>query len=161
MGFSRQEYWSGLSFPSPGDLQYAKFNQMKDKKNQFHLTVWLPLFIPCFNLSTKYLKPFYFRYSQYSDSVQAERWSAFLEWNDQEIQWHRDLSESQARDFSQYNTSFYKKIYFSILSFQLKELSLRFLKSLTPRMTSEWRLESILPDFHSGASSFYIIQIGR
>ena len=22
MGFSRQEYWSGLSFPSPGDLPY-------------------------------------------------------------------------------------------------------------------------------------------
>lgn len=130
-------------------------------KNRSHLTVWLPLFIPCFNLSTKYLKPFYFGYSQYSDSVQAERWSASLEWNDQEVQWHPDLSESQARDFSRYNTSFYKKIYFSILSFQLKELSLRVLKSLTPRMTSEWRLESTLPDFHSGASSVYIIQICR
>ena len=23
MGFSRQEYWSGLSFPSPGDLPYS------------------------------------------------------------------------------------------------------------------------------------------
>ena len=23
MGFSRQEYWSGLPFPSPGDLPYA------------------------------------------------------------------------------------------------------------------------------------------
>jgi len=22
MGFSRQEYWSGLPFPSPGDLHY-------------------------------------------------------------------------------------------------------------------------------------------
>ena len=22
MGFSRQEYWSGLTFPSPGDLPY-------------------------------------------------------------------------------------------------------------------------------------------
>ena len=24
MGFSRQEYWSGLSFPSPGDLPYPR-----------------------------------------------------------------------------------------------------------------------------------------
>ena len=23
MGFSRQEYWSGLPFPSPGDLPYS------------------------------------------------------------------------------------------------------------------------------------------
>ena len=23
MGFSRQEYWGGLPFPSPGDLQYS------------------------------------------------------------------------------------------------------------------------------------------
>ena len=23
MGFSMQEYWSGLSFPTPGDLPYA------------------------------------------------------------------------------------------------------------------------------------------
>ena len=26
--FSRQEYWSGLSFPSPGDLPIDKFRQM-------------------------------------------------------------------------------------------------------------------------------------
>ena len=26
MGFSRQEYWSGLSFPSPGDLPYQELN---------------------------------------------------------------------------------------------------------------------------------------
>ena len=25
MGFSRQEYWSGLPFPSPGDLPYPEF----------------------------------------------------------------------------------------------------------------------------------------
>ena len=25
MGFSRQEYWSGLPFPSPGDLPYSGF----------------------------------------------------------------------------------------------------------------------------------------
>jgi len=24
MGFSRQEYWSGLPFPSPGDLPYLR-----------------------------------------------------------------------------------------------------------------------------------------
>ena len=24
MGFSRQEYWSGLSFPSPGDLHHPE-----------------------------------------------------------------------------------------------------------------------------------------
>ena len=24
MGFPRQEYWSGLSFPSPGDLPYSE-----------------------------------------------------------------------------------------------------------------------------------------
>ena len=24
MGFSRQEYWSGLPFPSPGDLPYPE-----------------------------------------------------------------------------------------------------------------------------------------
>ena len=24
MGFSRQEHWSGLSFPSPGDLPYPR-----------------------------------------------------------------------------------------------------------------------------------------
>ena len=26
MGFSRQEYWSGLPFPSPGDLLYPKID---------------------------------------------------------------------------------------------------------------------------------------
>ena len=26
MGFSRQEYWSGLSFPSPGDLPYPEID---------------------------------------------------------------------------------------------------------------------------------------
>ena len=26
MGFSRQEYWSGLLFPSPGDLSYPEIN---------------------------------------------------------------------------------------------------------------------------------------
>ena len=25
MGFSRQEYWSGLPFPSPADLQFLNF----------------------------------------------------------------------------------------------------------------------------------------
>ena len=28
MGFSRQEYWSGLSFPSPGDLPDAGIKPM-------------------------------------------------------------------------------------------------------------------------------------
>ena len=28
MGFSRQEYWSGLSFPSPGDLPYPGIEPM-------------------------------------------------------------------------------------------------------------------------------------
>ena len=28
MGFSRQEYWSGLSFPSPGDLPYLGMEPM-------------------------------------------------------------------------------------------------------------------------------------
>ena len=27
MGFSRQEYWSGLPFPSPGDLPYSGIEQ--------------------------------------------------------------------------------------------------------------------------------------
>ena len=27
MGFSRQEYWSGLSFPSPGDLPDPRIGQ--------------------------------------------------------------------------------------------------------------------------------------
>ena len=28
MGFSRQEYWSGLPFPSPGDLPYPRIEPM-------------------------------------------------------------------------------------------------------------------------------------
>jgi len=28
MGFSRQEYWSGLPFPSPGDLLYPRAEPM-------------------------------------------------------------------------------------------------------------------------------------
>ena len=35
MGFSRQEYWSGLPFPSPGDINYTPtLKKEKKKKNK-------------------------------------------------------------------------------------------------------------------------------
>ena len=34
MGFSRQEYWSGLPFPSPGNMQDSWFSRL------WHLRVW-------------------------------------------------------------------------------------------------------------------------
>ena len=33
MEFSRQEYWSGLPFPSPGDLPKPKFSTASTKRN--------------------------------------------------------------------------------------------------------------------------------
>ena len=34
MGFSRQEYWSGLPFPSPGDLPDTKKKKKKLRKKE-------------------------------------------------------------------------------------------------------------------------------
>ena len=43
MGFSRQEYWSGLPFPSPGDLPYpgvkSKFLTTPALADEFFTTV--------------------------------------------------------------------------------------------------------------------------
>ena len=33
MGFSRQEYWGGLPFPSPGDLQYSQLENSLDQRS--------------------------------------------------------------------------------------------------------------------------------
>ena len=43
MGFSRQEYWSGLPFPSPGDLPNPEISEMnnssetKDRREKLEL----------------------------------------------------------------------------------------------------------------------------
>ncbi|RMI83736.1 hypothetical protein D9V42_14910 [Staphylococcus pseudoxylosus] len=35
MGFSRQEHWSGLPFPSPGDLSNPKRHKLKLTKHYY------------------------------------------------------------------------------------------------------------------------------
>ena len=42
MGFSRQEYWSGLPFPSPGDLSNPGF-EPRSPALQADLDKWFPL----------------------------------------------------------------------------------------------------------------------
>ena len=44
MGFSRQEYWSGLPFPSPGDLPHPGIEEMSAIVQLFELTLALPFF---------------------------------------------------------------------------------------------------------------------
>ena len=39
MGFSRQEYQSGLAFPSPGDLPDPGIEQIGSSKSAFHLPI--------------------------------------------------------------------------------------------------------------------------
>ena len=42
MGFSRQEYWSGLPFPSPGDLPNQRGNNTP-QRNPVDKRVWVRL----------------------------------------------------------------------------------------------------------------------
>ena len=37
MGFPRQEYWSGLPFPSPGDLPYPRIEPRSPKQKHFQM----------------------------------------------------------------------------------------------------------------------------
>ena len=46
MGFSRQEHWSGLPFPSPGDLPYPGFKPASLMSNLHWQTGSLPLVPP-------------------------------------------------------------------------------------------------------------------
>jgi len=54
MEFSRQEYWSGLPFPSPGDLPNPGIEPLSRKGNLEYLTitqmpaVWLSPSLPVF-----------------------------------------------------------------------------------------------------------------
>ena len=41
MGFSRQEYWSGLPFPSPGDLPDPRIQPTSLQLTQFWSFLWL------------------------------------------------------------------------------------------------------------------------
>ena len=56
MGFSRQEYWSGLPFPSLGDLPYPGF-EPSEPPGKSH-----------FNLNFKYFSHFNFIFKNYSKS---------------------------------------------------------------------------------------------
>ena len=60
MGFSRQEYWSGLPFPSPGDLPDpeiepgslalqadALLSEPPNPRTWLHVTAWSPLTVTC------------------------------------------------------------------------------------------------------------------
>ena len=38
MGFSSQEYWSGLPFPSPGSMAHTKTNKQKNKQKTLNCT---------------------------------------------------------------------------------------------------------------------------
>ena len=40
MGFSKQKYWSGLSFPSPGDLPDPGIDACTGKWILYHLATW-------------------------------------------------------------------------------------------------------------------------
>ena len=40
MGFSRQEYWSGLSFPSPGDLSDLEIEHCIGRQVLYHWATW-------------------------------------------------------------------------------------------------------------------------
>ena len=40
MGFSRQEYWSGLPFPSPGDWSHVSCISCNDRWILYHCTTW-------------------------------------------------------------------------------------------------------------------------
>ena len=40
MGFSRQEYWSGLPFPSPGDHILSKYSKVQCCKEQYCIGTW-------------------------------------------------------------------------------------------------------------------------
>ena len=42
MGFPRQEYWSGLPFPSPGDLPYLRIEPMSSELADRFLTTEPP-----------------------------------------------------------------------------------------------------------------------
>ena len=52
MGFSRQEYWSGLPFPSPGDLPYPAIEprspalQADSLPNELSLSIVLDVPVP-------------------------------------------------------------------------------------------------------------------
>ena len=56
IGFSRQEYWSGLPFPSPGDLLYLGIECMSPALTNGFFTHcapreaqgWVFVFLPCF-----------------------------------------------------------------------------------------------------------------
>ena len=71
MGFSRQEYWSGLPFPSPGDLpaQWSNLGLLHCRQILYHLShqrgpstsgflhlIWIWLFI---FLNISYLRPLF------------------------------------------------------------------------------------------------------
>ena len=55
MGFSRQEYWSGLPFPSPGDLLNPGI-ELGSPASKTHFTIWAireaPVLISTFNFKT-------------------------------------------------------------------------------------------------------------
>ena len=52
MGFSRQEYWSGLPFPSPGDLPDPGIEPRSPALQADALTSELPAYVSSFNSQT-------------------------------------------------------------------------------------------------------------
>ena len=49
MGFSRQEYWSGLPFPSPGDFPYPGIETGSPALQAYSLPTELPGELPILN----------------------------------------------------------------------------------------------------------------
>ena len=73
MGFSRQEYWSGLTFPTPGDLPNSGIEPMSLASSALvgGLFTTEPPEKPCLNL----------RYSFVQLGVQYEKYKKALPWN--------------------------------------------------------------------------------
>ena len=79
MGFSRQEYWSGLPFPSPGDLPYPGIESRSPALQADALTSQLPGKFYCIYYFTYLLYtlfiPVYFCKNWGSDMI---RWRPFF-----------------------------------------------------------------------------------
>ena len=45
MGFSRQEYWSGLAFPSPEDLPHPGIKPMSPALKEIYIYIYLNIYI--------------------------------------------------------------------------------------------------------------------
>ena len=77
MGFSRQEYWSGLPFPSPGSLPVSSISCI-GRWILYHCTTWeahdiyryVPLFLSCVSLK-QHCRPICFCSRKHRKSISS------------------------------------------------------------------------------------------